>query len=197
MKGIPRESCLQARQQLGQELRGQLVAKTRDEPQTPSQPHLSSNTLSSFQASVSSVGAIHWQCWASLYLSCPLVVQTLLFKRLSPARRWRLPCLMTLLLLYPALSRHSMRRGETLNFCNGLKWSKYHSPPCICYSFKPRYRLLPNFLVHWQRQRAFPWRGNPCGFRASLNLALCSFHSNYPESFHTFCHRNSREGPFS
>lgn len=26
-------------------------------------------------------------------------------------------------------------------------------------------------------------------FRASLNLALCSFHSNYPESFHTFCHR--------
>lgn len=114
---------------------------------------------------------------------------TVLFNRLSPARRWRLPCLMTLLLLYPALSRHSVRRGETLNFCNGLKWSKYHSPPCICYSFKPRYHLLPNFLVHWQRQRAFPWRGNPCGFRASLNLALCSFHSNYPESFHTFCHR--------
>lgn len=82
----------------------------------------------------------------------------------SAARRWRLPCLMTLLLLYPALSRHSVRRGETLNFCNGLKWSKYHSPPlllllpssphllppssCICYSFKPRYHLLPNFLVH-------------------------------------------------
>ena len=122
---------------------------------------------------------------------------TMLFNRLPPARRWRLPCLMTLLLLYPALSKHSVRHGETLNFCNGLKWSKYHSPPCICYSFKPRYHLLPNFLVHWQRQRAFPWRGNPCGFRASLNLALCSFHSNYPESFHTFCHRNSREGPFS
>lgn len=77
MKGIPRESRLQARQQLGQELRRQLVAKAWDELQTLSQPCLSSNTLSSFQASVSSVGAILWQRWASLYLSCPSVVRTL------------------------------------------------------------------------------------------------------------------------
>ena len=57
-----------------------------------------------------------------------------------------LPCLMTLLLLYPALSRRSVRRGETLNFCNGLKWSKYHSPPCICYSFSP---VITCCLISW------------------------------------------------
>lgn len=39
----------------------------------------------------------------------------------------------------------------------------------ICSSFKLRYHLLPNFLVHRQRQRAFPWRGNPCGFSALLS----------------------------
>lgn len=41
-------------------------------------------------------------------------------------RCWWLPCLMTLL-LHPALSCYSVRREETLNLCNGLKWSKY--PP--------------------------------------------------------------------
>lgn len=123
---------------------------------------------------------------------------------LSAARRWRLPCLMTLLLLYPALSRHSVRRGETLNFCNGLKWSKYHSPPpSSSSSHHPPPPHPPAFVTHsspvitcclisWCTDKGrgrFHGEGTLAVFRASLNLALCSFHSNYPESFHTFCHR--------
>ncbi len=115
----------------------------------------------------------------------------------SAARCWRLPSLMTLLLLYPALSKHSVRRGETLNFCNGLKWSKYHSPPCICPSFKPRYHLLPNFLVHWQRQRAFPWRGNPCGFSCFSQLGTLFISQQLSWVIPHILPQNSREGPFS
>lgn len=70
---------------------------------------------------------------------------TVLFNWLSPARRWRLPCLMTLL-LHPALSRHSVRHGETLNFCNGLKWSKYPPPPAFVPHSSP---VITCCLISW------------------------------------------------
>lgn len=215
MKGVPRERSLQARQQLGQELRRQLVAKRRA-ANAASASFFRLTPCPPLRHQSHQSGAVHWQRRASLYPSCPSVAaNSVLFNRLfflSAARRWRLPCLMTLLLLYPALSRHSVRRGETLNFCNGLKWSKYHSPPpssssshhppppppsCICYSFKPRYHLLPNFLVHWQRQRAFPWRGNPCGFPCFSQLGTLFISQQLSWVIPHILPQNSREGPFS
>ncbi|KAM3598966.1 uncharacterized protein V6R79_024839 [Siganus canaliculatus] len=56
MKGIPRESCLQARQQLGQKLWRQLVAKTRDELQSLSEPCRLSNT---FLSGISIISRCH------------------------------------------------------------------------------------------------------------------------------------------
>lgn len=207
MKGVPRERSLQARQQLGQELRRQLVAKRRA-ANAASASFFRLTPCPPLRHQSHQSGAVHWQRRASLYPSCPSVAaNSVLFNRLfflSAARRWRLPCLMTLLLLYPALSRHSVRRGETLNFCNGLKWSKYHSPPppppppiILPPPHPPAFvthssPVITCCLISWCTDKGrgrFHGEGTLAVFRASLNLALCSFHSNYPESFHTFCHR--------
>lgn len=146
-------------------------AKAGDEPQTPGPPRRRDQLLRYIRPA---------RRWSE---SCAVK---------PPSRHRRLPCLMT-----PPPHR-SIRRGETLDFCNGLKWSKYHSPPpCICYSLGP---VIPRCLISWcadRGRRRFHGEGTLAGFYASLSSALCSFHSNYPESFHTFCHGNSREGPFS
>lgn len=72
----------------------------------------------------------------------------------------------------PASSSHSVRRGETLNFCNGLKWSKYHSPPCICYSFSP---VITCCLISWcadKGRRRFHGEGTLAVF-----MLLSTWHS--------------------
>lgn len=62
-------------------------------------------------------------------------------------RCWWLPCLMTLL-LHPALSSCSVRREETLNLCNGLKWSKFH-PPQLLHLFLIQAPFITCCLISW------------------------------------------------
>lgn len=82
------------------------------------------------------------------------------------------------------------RREETLDFCNGWKWSK--PPPPNNAAFVPRSRaVIARRIISW-RADGGGGRFHGEGTRVVLVL-LCSFHSNYPEPFQA---QNSGGGPF-
>lgn len=128
----------------------------------------------SFQGSVNGHSA---NLWLSKATSCVWMECVLLYKHCCfavqlafPSWQWRLQrchvCQTSSSCTQP-LWRHSVRPRETLNFCNSLEWSKYHSAPTFTHSSS----VIACCLIFWCTDKG---RGR---FRGEGTLTFCCFPS--------------------